>query len=294
MTSQPFASPDRREPMRITISPSAIADLESCPYRYAAQHLLRLPAAARRPTRQAIFGRILHGAIADFHAAGGWELLSRDDLLSLLAGRWRPDLYAPEVEPANRERAEAMLINYYDARYPPDVAEELGVELRLEWPRHRRGLLAVGRLDRVVRRASGVVEVVDVKTSSRPRSREDLLRDPASLLYFALARSAHFNFVAPLVHVSFQFLAVPGLVVTVTYDRETFRDNWRRIEQAAERMREGIRRILGGMPVRQAFPQRRGEQCSFCPLDQHCRGLLRQDEEEEEGRDRDDLEGGVA
>ena len=277
MTGQPTGASPGPEPMRITLSPSAVTALEECRYKFAAMFLLRLPAAARRPIRQAVFGQIVHAAIADFLLAGGWAQLSLDDLRALLAARWRPDLYPPEVERANWERADAMAATFYSMRYAADATRELGVELRLEWPRHRRGILAVGKVDRVVMRADRVLEVIDLKTSSRPQAREALLREPASLLYVALAADAFRDLRPARVVATYQYLAPPGLVVTVGYDRETFVFNWGRIERAADRIREGIRQVLAGMPVRQAFPHRRGEHCRCCPFDLHCGDLLQRD-----------------
>lgn len=278
-----------RVPMAITISPSALRAFQACEYRYVATYMLLLRRAERRPVRRLIFGTILHGVIARFIDDGGWDHFTEDDLVDFLEQAWQPAIYAdPGIAQANFDRAAEMLQRFYRLRYPPDAAQEVGTEMRLTWGRRRDGVLATGVLDRVVLTRDHRLIVIDYKTSPRPPG-STLQADVGALIYRSLAAD-HFKHLNPAAIVIAYHYLPQDLVITAIYDRPTFDAAWRRIETAVARIRQGIEAVLRGAAVVDEFPRRRGLQCDWCPLLDHCARALEVNAQADRGR----LDGGAA
>lgn len=259
-------------PLRLTAS--AIQAYVRCPYRFAREHVERLPEAQRAPVPALAFGNAIHRALAQFIRRGGWVTCTLDDVVGLLLRYWEPSAFADEAI-ANDEfmRAREMVEAAYCQPYPRAVAVELGVERFVAWPGYRRGILLSGRFDRVVRLPSGAVEVIDLKCS-RPRGEpEDLERDVQAIVYRTLAASA-FERGRPE-RVLITLLYLDGVVPhTIEFDHDDFAAAWARIEETANAIRRDRRYHVRGLPLDEAFPRRRGDQCRGCPMRLHCERQL--------------------
>lgn len=257
-------------PLPLRLSASAVRDYRTCAYRYVCNYLSPLPPRERRPVTQLAFGDVVHQVIADFFRRGGWERLSRTEMLMLLDERWQAPIYADaDQEEANRERAWEMLINFYETRYPRKVARELGVERRHSWAHFHRGILANGRIDRACLLEDGTLEMLDYKTGRRHLDREGLLAEPQALFYRSLGGEAYRRLAPRRIVVTFFYIAT-GIPVTAEFEHEDFLAGWQRIEQVAMAIRRSVAAIVAGTPMVVAFPPSRGDHCRMCPMRGHC------------------------
>ncbi|HEY9723263.1 MAG TPA: PD-(D/E)XK nuclease family protein, partial [Oscillatoriaceae cyanobacterium] len=172
----------------------------------------------------------------------------------------------------NFERAREMLGRFFAACYPRHVARDLGIERRHSWRRYRRGMLAVGRIDYACLLENGAMELVDWKTGRRKGGVEDLDQDLQVLFYRSLGAEAYAHLAPRSIRVTLYFLG-SGAPLTVDLEREDFEAGWNRIEAIATAIREAMAAVSAGMPLLEAFPPRRGVQCSLCPIGAHCDAL---------------------
>lgn len=275
----------------LQLSPSAVRAYRSCPYRYARDYVDRLPDDFRRPVFHLAYGSAIHQALAYFIRHGGQSRLSKDDLIVALMDHWDSSAYPNEDTELDRfYEARRMLESFYDQPYPQEVKRELGIEERLTWSTPRRGIRAVGKLDRICLLPDGTLDVIDYKTGACPEDGEDLPKDPQALIYRSLAGEAYRRLNPGQIQVTFHYL-VSGASVNIRYDHEDFIYWWSMIDDVAARIRNSMSKLKAGAPLWQAFPIRRGNQCRRCPLEAHCDASAYPSEDElpdlpQEGRTR--------
>lgn len=262
-------------PSPLRLSASATADFEQCPRRFSLNYVARVPEHERTHIPVLISGRVVHEVLASFIQQGGWERIGRADLVRTLRAAWPVALYDdPGIDHANRELAAEMVARFYDRRYPADVARELGVERKHAWSRARRGIMAVGRLDRMVELADGTIEVIDYKCGRTPRDLDKLQGEPQALFLRSLVGEAFRRRKPSEIKVSFQYLAENGPPVTITFEHEDFLAGWSHIEMVAQAIQAALAEFMAGTPLHQAFPPKPGLRCRNCPFQRHCRDLL--------------------
>lgn len=257
----------------IKVSASALRAYEECPYRYALDYVHRLPNTQRMPVPIFAFGNAVHQALAKFVQSGGRPSIDRDGIAATLVSCWDSKPYPdPETELAYFHRAKEMVERFHDTPYPQTPVEDLGIEQKLAWVIPRRNMLATGRVDRLIRHSDGTLEVIDYKTSQRPLSEEELLKDAQAILYRSLVADRYPVLASEGVRVTFYYLAV-GKSVSVSFDRDTFLEAWQQIEELVEKIRQARERVRDGCSLQEAFPTKRGNQCRHCPMRGHCDGL---------------------
>lgn len=261
---------EQRNPIRL--SPSAVRVFRECPYRYAKDYIDRLPDCERVVISSFNFGNTIHQVLAAFISRGGWERLSKDDFLELFVERW-PDNYSDaEKELEDFHRAKEMLESFYDSPYPARPVKELGVERKLAWRRPFGGILATGRIDRIVMHHDGTLEAIDYKTGKRVMSVMEMADDAQALFYRTLAVAGQQSAGAKSVRVTFLYLA-SGSAVSIDFEEAEFHQGWDRIIEVAVLIRAAMERYHGGEALGVAFPPRRGSQCNRCEMWRHCNTL---------------------
>jgi RecB family exonuclease len=150
---------------------SAFWLFDRCPRQYALRYLCGFAVEVRRPAMD--FGTAAHAAFERFtrerrhRARRGEEAPDRSEL-----GRWFEDAGMAAGLPADdqrwRKRAEPMLDHFFGAesgREAETIVEEAGFRFGLSIDQDTRVTIA-GYVDRIDRRPSGGVEVIDYKTGA--------------------------------------------------------------------------------------------------------------------------------
>lgn len=259
-------------PDALRISPSGLRAYDRCPYGYAVAHVRPLPEIERRPVPALALGTAVHAAAARFLRSGGWQRRGLDELLGLLNLAWDPRAYIdPYREAADYERARGLVQQFFEEPYPRAVVKELGIERSAAWSRPRRGILAVGKMDRVCLLPDNVLEVVDLKTGRVPRQPEHLRSDPQALMYRSLARDCFKQLAPDRIVVAFRFIGAATTIAVEYGDRDEFRDLWaRHVETAVEAIQAARRELAAGEQLATAFPRNRGAHCAGCRFGAHC------------------------
>lgn len=156
------------------------------------------------------FGESIHKALAQFSRQGGHARRSVDDLIALLMRHWDGKAYESLKESEVQFlRAREMLEAFHANPYPAAVERELGVEAFVSWERARRGILAVGKIDRACLLQDGTLEVVDYKCGKKKLTHNELTKDHQMAFYRTLA-AEQFRPIAPkAIRVTFLYLDGP-------------------------------------------------------------------------------------
>lgn len=256
---------NKRRPVRL--SASAVKAFLECPYRYAMDHVQRLPQHQREPFPALAFGNVVHRTLACFIQQGGWDHLNCDDLLSLFADFWDGAVYSDrDAEYRSFVRGKDMLERFYASSYPR-MTKELGVELSVSWRKPHRGIVAVGKIDRARLLNDETLEVIDYKTGRSTSS--NLASDTQALFYRTLAAET-FEELRPK-SIRITFLHLEDLIpVSAEFEKERFQLCWKNIEETARAILDANLRVDQGFPLEQAFPRRREGRCGGCQIKRHC------------------------
>jgi RecB family exonuclease len=111
------------------------------------------------------------------------------------------------------------------------MAKQLGVEIYARWRAHRRGVMAVGRFDRVCLLDDGMIEIVDLKTSKRVLTQEEAEREPQTIPYKSIAADIYADLKPKAIAMTYLFVAEGLVPVTVTPDRESLIAKWDQLEE---------------------------------------------------------------
>lgn len=173
----------------ITLSLTRMNVFRHCARRYKLKYVDWVPPARDVASKHVSFGASVHAALAEYHRAPP-EARTLRGLLGMLEAKWDARGYAsPEEQAEWREKGRQMLQAYHFD--PQDRGETLLVEeLMRVVSASGRGEF-IGRIDRVVRRPDGRVELVDYKTGRPPRDGDEreaarLAQDRQQLMTYAL------------------------------------------------------------------------------------------------------------
>lgn len=281
IAAQPVPRPTPRAAALLpdTLNATAYEALRACPYRFFAQHMLRLDEAEELDDAldKRDYGTWLHAVLRDFHhrrhggePAGDTELLrrtadehqallARDDADFLPFAAWFEQLVPRYLELLHREEADGLRVRDTELalRAAPSALAGLEVTLR-------------GRLDRVDRRGEGAqagLRVVDYKTSGTASLRDRLkqpLEDTQLPFYAALIEAAEG---LPPGGVEAAYLALDGREgVSLLAHAQ--------VQASAALLLEGIAADYGRLRGGAALPALgEGKACEHC----NARGLCRRD-----------------
>lgn len=254
----------------LKISASAVRAYRECPYRYARDYVVRLPASERDPIGSLAIGTAIHKAIAQFHRRGGWQRNTIDDLIIWLRRDWNHRAFADEPASLTQFKRACELLEVFFETPVYGRPYDLAIEAYVSWQRYHNGLLATGRLDRVVMLPTGKLVVVDYKTGRRPWEAYDVLEDAQALFYHTLATETYRGLGHKGVQVAFVYLDRKAPIVA-EFSPEEFADGWTSIEAVANAMRRDRRYFARGLPLDEAFVPSPGDRCHACPMRRHCK-----------------------
>jgi putative RecB family exonuclease len=237
----------------ISLTPTKLRDYLACPQLYKLRHVDRVGADLNPAALS--FGRSLHAALEELHKDGA--VGDSADAERLLRRHWEADAYAGESE-AHFARGREALRRYLESHSAP-AGRILGTEVFMAHAFNVRGLhVRLGcKADRVGLLADGALEVTDYKTNASGRlpTRESLLEDLPTFLYYVLARITYPQYD----RVRVTFLNLLNLAtVSVEYDAG-------RVAANKQALLAQIRAFAAG-----SFGPRPGEACAWCPVQAHC------------------------
>lgn len=240
----------------LSVTPTKLRDFLTCPQLYKLRHVDRV--ACDGNSAAFAFGRSLHAALEELHRVGGEGCISQDPD-GLLRRHWEAGAYADRLESeAHFAKGREALRRYMDAM-PTPAGQVLGTEVFMAHVFNVRGLqIRMGcKADRVGLLPDGVLEIMDYKTNASGRlpTRESLLEDLPTFLYYVLARISYPQY--DRVRISFLNL-LTLTTVSVSYDTD-------RVATNKQALLAHIRAFAAG-----AFEPRPGEACAWCHVQDHC------------------------
>lgn len=179
------------QPLPAALSPSRLADFQSCPRKYQHGAIERRHQPA---TYASVKGRFIHFLLERLMTNSPQERsieLARaaipDAEVVILDEQARTDIaLTDELLERLRRESNEVLASYFDMERPSEVKSE-GVELRIEATIDDTPLLGI--IDRLDRDATGALVVVDYKTGAVPNRRFDSYTFANSELYVALCEA---------------------------------------------------------------------------------------------------------
>ena len=153
------------------VSFSKLATYQVCPLSYELKYGQDVPVEVE--SKQMFLGRILHETLAGMYGAAS-HTLSRNEVMGWFKRRVTesvPPNFDPAILQAIVEAGEHALAFHYDVVFQREKRRTIAVEKVVRMTLGA-GVNFVGRVDRIAVDETGVVEVIDYKTSSRtPASR---------------------------------------------------------------------------------------------------------------------------
>ena len=237
-------------PEPLTISPSQIGTLESCPQKYLFSVAWKLrggPAAAMS------FGSVMHNTIKYFigELAKGAEI-PFDEVARKFELEWTSAGFEDDYqEQEYKKDGLAQLRAFYHstiAAPPTVIAQEKVFDLPMD-----NNVVLTGRMDQVNRIGPGEEEIVDYKTG-KPRNEEKARKD-VQLSAYALAAREVFDWNPARLTLHFLQSNHP---ISATRDDKQLKKVREQIQEAAADIRAG------------EFPAKAGFACKYCEYDSVC------------------------
>ncbi len=175
------------------LTPSRIREFLACPLQYKLLYVDRLGPRDPVPSPAFSFGCSVHAALEELHRP---DMPPRSfDAEALLRRNWRRDGYANQAEEEVYLKKGIEALGTYTDRMLPAAGTIVGTEVFLS-----RTITLAGyrfelgcKADRIEVLPGGALEVLDYKTNGNGEipSSEMLAADPATFVYFALARVSY-------------------------------------------------------------------------------------------------------
>jgi RecB family exonuclease len=248
----PRRPPDRAKAPRLPrLSPTRLNLYRTCPRAYGFYYDEGLKWGFTSAAQS--FGGSLHRALQTFHARGGAEGLSLDELKAQFAAAWSAAGYESAEQAAEyRASGEELLERYYEAAREPGRLT-LATEATLQ--RRYDEFTLFGKIDRLDRRPDGALEVVDYKSGRREVTAAEVRDSLAMTVYQLLVARQH-----PDVPVYARVVALrTGESASVLRDGAEL--------DAAEREVVALARAVLGDAVKPALP---GPSCRSCVYPRVC------------------------
>lgn len=131
------------------------------------------------------FGGSVHRALHDFHAAGGHQTQTSEQLIEHLRETWVGTGYPSRVEETEHlELGRRILKDYYENAQSGSITLLMERQIREDMG----DFVLIGRIDRLDERPDGVLEVIDYKTGRESVTEEEVTNDLAMSVYQLLVR----------------------------------------------------------------------------------------------------------
>jgi putative RecB family exonuclease len=234
---------------------SQLASLDVCPLEYRYKFIERR--AEVLETEEVFLGKRVHEALSWLYRRRE-RAASQAELLEWFVGRVSETLTAGMVHSQKEEllfRGTEMLASYYNVTFLSERKQTVDLE-RQYTIQLSSGLLFTGRIDRIALAASGLVEVIDYKTSPRKRTSRPRIPDLLQLASYGLAAMAGQQV---------QTVIARRLVVA-TGEEDRFGVH----DADFQRVRLALKRWIGRLSYMKDFAPRPGRHCASCQFNPVC------------------------
>lgn len=241
-----------------------------CAKQYQFKHILKVTVPERTSAR-IYLGSVVHRILEELHKAANFERLpSRESLLADYDSEWETEGARSVVVDAEHQTVEdfrrmgrSAVERYYDEFAKQPFGKSLIVEENTSFALPQMGsqspIQFSAKIDRLWRRADGVVEIADFKTGTS-LAPSDSSRFRRQMGIYQLAVLSKWPDLAPIQVVQ-HFLTL-GERVTYTFEPE-------QLDVLAEEIREEVRKIR--LAVREEnFPEKEGGHCRWCSYESFC------------------------
>ncbi len=170
---------------------SKLNQFERCPQQYKFHYIEHVP-IERHVTIELFTGDVLHRVLEKLYEARMLgKVLTKEETLALYDTEWEGAPMSTLKVSGDIMKAgdfvkhgRSALENYYDTYQPFDSGKTIAVEQKVDFTiDEARGLKMTGRIDRLVRREDGTVEIIDYKYTRGIPKRQELERNPQLGLY---------------------------------------------------------------------------------------------------------------
>lgn len=241
------------EPRDVSFSELAVREI--CPWSYRLKYLDHVPEVVE--TEQMYLGSRLHEALAWLYSAGSGGR-GRVELVDWFRSRVAETLpEGTDCATASRlyRRGENALIYHHEVAYSSGQSRTIAIERPVRM-RCDRWTNFVGRVDRVAVDASGTVEVIDYKMSSRRKTSRPRIPDWLQIAAYAAAVLRELD--VPSV--------VARRVMLTTGEEEQFAVSREDARQVTLSLARWARSLAAGT----GFPMRPGAHCGSCQFNPVC------------------------
>ncbi len=189
MSLKPTGKPRQaRKPRRPQISPTKIRTYLECPLKYKFVYVTRIGRFHYIPNVGDSLGGSLHRALQEFHASGGHETHSPEQLIERLQNTWVSVGYSSaKEEQEHLESGIQMLQDYYENS--KIGAKTIFTEKQFKEDMGEFDL--IGRIDRLDQHPDGTLEIVDYKSGRKTVTKEEVADDIAMSIYQLLVKKAY-------------------------------------------------------------------------------------------------------
>ncbi|MEN6520384.1 MAG: PD-(D/E)XK nuclease family protein [Armatimonadota bacterium] len=174
------------KPRKPEISPTKLRMYLGCQLMYKLVYITRVGRYYYSPNIGDSFGGSLHRALNDFHAAGGHETQTPEQLVERMKNTWVGAGYNSREEEKEYIEFGAKILEEYYENLKSVESTTLFTECRLKYDMGDFAL--VGRIDRLDERSDGALEVIDYKTGRRDVTNEEVANDLAMSIYQLLVK----------------------------------------------------------------------------------------------------------
>jgi RecB family exonuclease len=174
-----------RRPAKPEFSPTKIRTYLICPLMYKFVYVTKIGRYYYSPNIGDSFGGSVHRALHEFHAAGGHQTQTSDQLVERLRETWVGTGYPSKVEETEHlELGRRILEDYYQNERSESITLLMERQIREDMGE----FMLVGRIDRLDERSDGMLEVIDYKTGRGTVTEDEVANDLAMSIYQLLVR----------------------------------------------------------------------------------------------------------
>lgn len=178
-----------RKPRKPEISPTKLRMYLECPLMYKLVYVTRVGRYYYSPNIGDSFGGSLHRALNDFHASGGHETQTREQLAERLRNTWVGAGYSSEQEENEYIESGVRMLEEYYENSKSATSATLFTERQLKYD--MGDFVLIGRIDRLDERSDGTLEIIDYKTGRASVTAEEVANDLAMSVYQLLVKKNH-------------------------------------------------------------------------------------------------------
>ncbi|MFA9288834.1 MAG: ATP-dependent helicase [Weeksellaceae bacterium] len=225
-----------------------------CPLQYKYQYVLQIPTQANSA---ASFGSTIHIVLQKFYEEFMQDkTLGLERMLELLKTHWIPVGYTSTTQQDRmKKEGERMLTEYFNQFHTSEVeVERLECLFKI---RVEDELFLTGKMDRVDKKADGVIEIIDYKTGSMPKEKD--LQKNIQLSLYAIAAGDKGTFGKPLSQIKLTFYYLQDM------KKITMEKTEADIVLAKQEVQNTVKNIRAG-----DFTPNVGPWCDFCPFRMIC------------------------